>query len=219
MTVPLQCKHKATQTSRASTGGQSPCALELPVLPASAPGAPAPVRGASQRGAVCRGTEQAVGFCPSPCTTLRPWQKETSQAGQTCCLLSLIAALCMSQSGSWLLPLHRIVSSHSPSPTGLTAFPLQLTAQLCLTGSVLPFASQRHLLSLPPPIHSVFLFLATTLLFSLILSFAWKSKKQWGCTVGTRRWAPCSGGLHPSPSPCCLCCWAAEVLAVPAWWG
>lgn len=95
------------------------------------------------------------GFCPSPCMTLHPWP-ETSQPGQTCCLLSLIAALCLSQSGSWLLPLHRIVSSHSPAPTGLTAFPLRLAAQLCLTGSALPLASQRHLLSLPPPIHSDF---------------------------------------------------------------
>lgn len=148
MTMPLQCKHKATQTSCSSAGEQSPCTLEPQVLPVSALGASAPV-GCQWKGSLCRGTEQAGAFCPGPCTTLSPWQ-ETSQPGQTRCLLSLIAALCLSQSGSWLLPLHRIVSSHSPAPTGLTAFPLQLTAQLSLTGSVLPLTSQRHLLSLPP---------------------------------------------------------------------
>lgn len=64
----------------------------------------------------------------------------------------------MSQSRSWLLPLHHIVSSHSPAPTGLTAFPLRLSAWLCLTGSVSPLASQHSLLSFPPPLNSDFLF-------------------------------------------------------------
>jgi len=83
------------------------------------------------------------------------------QPGQTRCLLSLIAAsrrARLSQSGSWLLPRRRIVSSHRPAPAGLTAFPLRLPAQLCLARSVLPLASQCHLLSFSPPLRLDFPF-------------------------------------------------------------
>lgn len=74
--------------------------------------------------------------------------------------LSLIAALHrapVSHNGIWLLPLHRTVSSHSPAPTGLTVFPLQLAARLCLTGSVSPLTSQHCVISFPPPLPSDFL--------------------------------------------------------------
>lgn len=165
---------------------------------------------------MCRGTEQAGVFCPSPCTTLHLWQ-EISQPGQTRCLLSLIAALCLSQSGSWLLPLHRIVSSHSPAPTGLTAFPLRLAAQLCLTGSALPLASQRHLLSLPPPIHSDFPFFSLTVLLYII--FCTEVQKAVGQHRGDTKVGCLLQRLPSIPFIPCLCCWAAEVLAVPAWWG
>lgn len=37
-----------------------------------------------------------------------------------------------------------------------SALPLRLPARLCLTGSVPPLASQRHLPSFPPPLHSDF---------------------------------------------------------------
>lgn len=118
-------------------------------------------QGVSQRGAVQRGMEQAAYFCTSSCASLRPRQKQSSQPGQTRCLLSLIAALRrapVSQNGTWLLPLHRIVSSHSPAPAGFTAFPLQLPDRLCLAGSVSPLTSQHCLLSFPPLLHSNFPF-------------------------------------------------------------
>lgn len=65
MTVPLQCKHKATRASRASAGEQSPCTLEPQVVPGSALGASAPL-GVPVEGQLCAGPQSRQGDLPQP---------------------------------------------------------------------------------------------------------------------------------------------------------
>lgn len=162
--------------------GAKPCALEPQVLPGSALGVSAP-SGCQSKGSCVQGHRAGRGFLSQPLHDPES-MAEPSQAGQTRCLLSLIAALCLSQSGSWLLPLHRIVSSHSRAPTGLTAFPLRLAAQLSLTSSLLPLTSQRHLLSLPPPIHSDFPFFSHHLTVLPCIIFCTEVQKAVGLHCG-----------------------------------
>lgn len=141
-----------------------------------------PPWGASRKGAVWRGTEKAGGFCPSTLTTLCPCQ-ETSQPGQTHCLLSLIAALSLSQSGNWPFPSIALSLPTAQLPWGSQLFLSGL--QPSSATLALSYPSHLRVICSPFPLlfNQIFLFLATTLLCSLISSFAQKSKKQWGCTV------------------------------------